>query len=141
MQKTTDELLKVLKSKKTYSEFLNQEFGELYFVSASQYLEMLIKEKNLKKSEVINKSNIDKNYAYQIFNGIKTNPSRNKILMLSFGMGLTIEETQKLLKICSLSELYPRSPRDSIILFGLDKKKSLIETNELLCEFSLEILE
>lgn len=141
MEKSTDELLNILKSKKTYNEFLNQEFEELYFKSASQYLEILIKDKKLKKSEVINKSNIDKNYAYQIFNGIKTNPSRDKIIMLSFGMGLTIDETQKLLKICCLSELYARNPRDTIILFCLEKKKSLIDTNEMLNDFSLEILE
>ena len=141
MQKSTDELLKILKQKKTYSEFLNQEFSELFFSSASEYLEILLKEKGIRKSEAINKSNIDKNYAYQIFNGIKKNPSRNKIIMLAFGMSLTIEETQKLLKICSLSELYVRNPRDTIILFCLNSKKSIIEANEILSEFNLEILE
>ncbi len=141
MQKSTDELLKILKEKKSYNEFLDQEFSELFFTTASEYLEMLLKEKGVKKSEAIEKSNLDKNYAYQIFNGIKTNPSRNKVLMLSFGIGLTIEETQKLLKIFCISELYARNPRDTIILFCLNKRKNLIETNEILNEFSLDLLE
>lgn len=141
MDKSTDELLEILKSKVTYEDFFSQEIGELLFSSISEYLEMLINEKGLKKSEVIERANLDKNYAYQIFNGTKTNPSRNKIIMLSFGMGLTLNETRKLLKLCSISDLYIRNPRDSIIIFCLTKGKSIIECNEYLSDFSLEILE
>ena len=141
MEKTTSELLNILKSKKSYNEFFEEEVGELSFASISDYLEILINEKKLKKSEVIKKSNLDKNYAYQIFNGTKTNPSRDKMLMLAIGMGLNLEETRKLLKICQLSDLYVRDPRDSIIIFSLDKGATLMETNEKLHDFSLEILE
>lgn len=141
MEKSTEELLNILKNKKTYGDFLSEEIGELCFSTVSEYLEMLLSEKRLKKSDVIRKSNLDKNYAYQIFSGIKTNPSRDKIIMLAFGMGLTLTETRKLLKISGLSDLYVRSPRDSIIIFCLDKHYSLIDTNMYLSDFSLEILE
>lgn len=141
MGKSTEELIEILKSKRTYEEFFTQEVDELYFSDIAQYLEMLLKEKGLKKSDVIKGSNLDKNYAYQIFNGNKTNPSRNKILMIAFGMRLNLSETRKLLKIAKLSDLYPRDVRDSIIIFCLEKGKSLIEVNENLLDFSLEILE
>ena len=77
MEKSTGELLEILKSKKNYDEFLKEEIGELLFESLSDYLDTLIKNKGLKKSEIIEKSNLDRNYAYQIFNGTKLNPSRN----------------------------------------------------------------
>ena len=141
MEKSTDELLEVLKSKRTYEEFFEEEIGEFYFSSIGEYLELLLTEKKLKKSEVIQRANLDKNYAYQIFNGNKTNPSRNKILMLAFGMKLTLPETRKLLKIASLSDLYVRSPRDSIIMYCLTKGSSLITCNEYLNDFALELLE
>ena len=141
MKKTTTELLEILKSKKDYSEFLNQEVGEMIFSSAAEYLELMIKDKKLKKSDIIREGNLDRNYAYQIFNGIKKSPSRNKILMISFGMHLNIEETRKLLKLFELSDLYARSPRDGAILFCLNKGMSLIDTNEMLCSLGLEILE
>ena len=141
MDKSTNELIEILKSKKTYEGFLDQEIGELYFSSLSEYLEMLINEKGFKKSEIINRSNLDKNYAYQIFNGNKTNPSRNKVLMLAFGMGLSLNETRKLLKIASLSDLYVRSPRDSLIMYCLHNRFSLISCNEYLNDFHFEILE
>ena len=141
MEKSTEELLEILKSKKTYQDFLQEEIGELVFSSLSEYLEMLINEKGLKKSEIILRSNLDKNYAYQIFNGNKTNPSRNKVLMLAFGMGLTLNETRKLLKISSQSDLYVRSPRDSLIMHCLNNGASLITCNEYLCDFNFELLE
>ena len=130
MEKSTDELMKILNSKKSYNEFFEEEVGELCFSSVADYLEVLLNEKHLKKSDVIRKSNLDKNYAYQIFNGNKLNPSRNKMLMLAFGMGLSL----------NLPDLYVRSPRDSIIIFGLNKKMSLIDVNESLSDFSFEIL-
>ena len=141
MEKSTSDLLSVLKSKKNYSEFFQNEIGELIFKSLDEYLGVLLKEKNLKKSEVIEKSNLDKNYAYQLFNGIKKNPSRDKILMLAFGMKLTLDETRKLLKIAELSDLYVRIPRDSVIIFCLQNGKNLIETNEMLDDYNLKILE
>ena len=141
MEKSTSDLLSVLKSKKNYSEFFQNEIGELIFKSLDEYLGVLLKEKNLKKSEVIEKSNLDKNYAYQLFNGIKKNPSRDKILMLAFGMKLTLDETRKLLKIAGLSDLYVRIPRDSVIICCLQNGKNLIETNEMLDDYALKILE
>lgn len=141
MKKSTDELMKILNSKKSYSEFLQDEKVEFAETSISEYLNELLEEKQLKKSEVIRRGNLDKNYAYQIFNGYKRNPSRNKVLMISIGMGLTLTETRRLLKICNQSDLYIRNARDSVIIFGIDKKMTLMEINELLNDFSFEILE
>ena len=134
-------MLEILKSKNTYREFFEEEIGELSFTSVSEYLDLMIKEKKLKKSEVIEKANLDKYYAYQIFNGTKENPSRDKLIMLAFGMGLNLNETRKLLKLCGAAELYARSPRDSIIIFCLEKRNDLLICNEYLHDFSLEILE
>gem|GEM_PF-170731 len=114
---------------------------KLKFKTIAEYLDMLLSEKKLQKNEVIARSNLDRNYAYQIFNGRKTNPSRDKMIMLSIGMGLTLEETRKLLKVSSLSDLYIRNPRDSIIMYCLVQKNDLIETNETLSNYGVDILE
>lgn len=141
MEKSTEELMEILKNKKSLVAYFEEEINELVFSSLAEYLELLISEKKLKKSTVITKSNLDKNYAYQIFNGNKTNPSRNKMLMLAFGMSLSVAETRKLLKIANVSDLYVRNPRDSIIIYCLNKGLSLIDTNEYLCDYNLELLE
>ena len=141
MEKTTNELLEILESKKSIEAFFNEEIDELIFSSLSEYLELLISEKKLRKSTVIKRSNLDKNYAYQIFNGNKENPSRNKVIMLAFGMGLSVLETRKLLKVAGVSDLYARNPRDSIIIYCLNKGLSLIDANEYLNDYNLELLE
>lgn len=140
MEKTTGELLEILKSKKDYSEFFNEEKHEMIFKSVSEYLNFLLEEKKMTKSEVIKNSNIDRTYAYQLFNGTRDKPSRNKMLMLAIGMHLSIDETQKLLKISELAELYIRLPRDSVILHCLEKGFSLDDTNLYLDKHGLEIL-
>lgn len=141
MNKSTDELMNILKSKKTYEEFFEEEVGELCFSCISDYLNLLVTEKKLKKSEVIQKANLDRNYAYQIFNGTKTNPSRDKILMLAFGMGLNVNETRKLLRLSQLKDLYVRDPRDSVLIFCLNKGYTLLAANESLDDFGLPCLE
>ena len=141
MEKSTSELLESLKSSRNYDEFLSKEVNELNFASLSEYLNILIESKGIKKADIILKSNLDKNYAYQIFNGTKNNPSRDKIIMLAFGIGLNLEETSVLLKNAKHPDLYVRDPRDSIIIFCISNSKSLIETNVLLDEHSLPILE
>ena len=141
MYKSTEELTNILKSKKSYTDFFQEEVGELEFKTIAEYLDMLLSEKKLQKNEVIARSNLDRNYAYQIFNGRKTNPSRDKMIMLSIGMGLTLEETRKLLKVSSLSDLYIRNPRDSIIMYCLVQKNDLIETNATLSNYGVDILE
>lgn len=141
MEKSTGELLEILKSKKNYDDFLKEEIGELLFESLSDYLETLIKNKGLRKSEVIEKSNLDRNYAYQIFNGNKKNPSRDKMLMLAFGMRLNLPETEKLLKMAKLPELYVRDPRDNAIIFCINKGMTLIEANVNLMDHNIPILE
>lgn len=141
MERSTNELIEILKSKKTYEEFFFEEVGELCFDSVSEYLLVLLNEKGLSKSQVIKGANLDKNYAYQIFNGTKTNPSRDKMIMLSFGLKLNLNETRKLLKISGLPDLYARSPRDSVIMFCIHKGESLMTTNEQLNDFGLDILE
>ncbi len=141
MKKSTGELLEIMKSKRSYDEFLAEKSGELIDTTLSKYLEELAEKKRLKKSEIINKGNLDKNYAYQIFNGTKTNPSRNKVIMLAFGMELNLKETSELLRIANKSDLYVRDARDSVIIFGINKKMTLIQVNELLLDHGLAILE
>ena len=141
MNKSTGELLDSLKSVRSYDEFLKKEIGELNFSTLAEYLEMLIESKKLKKSDIITRGNLDKNYAYQIFNGTKTNPSRDKVLMLAFGMGLDFNETTVLLKNAKQPDLYIRDPRDSVIIFCLENHMTLIQANEQLLDNGLEVME
>lgn len=138
-QKTTDELLEILKQKKSFDEYLKED-AQFIEEGLAEYLDRLLIERKLKKADVIKKSQIDRNYAYQIFGGIRK-PARDKILALGFGMGLNIDEIQRLLKVSENPVLYVKNRRDSIILFGIDKQVSLSEMNEFLYEMGENIIE
>lgn len=92
------------------------------------------------KNTAINNSALNQIYGYQIFDGKRKKPSRNKLIQLIFGMGLDITDSQRLLKIAGVNELYPRVKRDSIIIFALNKKISLSECDELLFELGEETI-
>ena len=53
MYKSTEELTNILKSKKSYTDFFQEEVGELEFKTIAEYLDMLLSEKKLQKNEVI----------------------------------------------------------------------------------------
>ncbi len=105
----------------------------------SEHLNALLKQKGLKIADVVRGSLLDRVYVYQIFSGKKT-PSRDKLIAISFGLGLSADETQKMLKLSGNIELYARDERDVIILFALQRGKNIFETNDLLHSYNFKVL-
>ena len=131
IKKPTDELMSALKQSTSIDQYI-QEQGD-YFIGQklSESLCELVEKKGLSKYEAIQRSDINEIYGYQIFSG-KRYPSRDKLLCLSVGMGLTVDEAQSLLKLAGYAMLYPKRKRDSIILFGLERGYTIIQINESL---------
>ncbi len=139
-KKSTAELLKELENFSSFEEYENANKDYLISKSLSEYLSELIAERNLSKAEVIRKSELNENYAYQLLSGLKSAPNRDKLISLSVGMDLSVNETNSLLKLAGLSPLYPRVKRDSIIIINMNAHKSVIEINEALFEENEETL-
>lgn len=139
MQKSTQELLKALQSKQDIRSYLEENQKELLSDSLQQLLEELLEKKQLTKAKVIERGNLDRVYAYQIFAGTRS-PSRDKLLQLCLGMQATVEEAQKLLRAAGQAQLYPRDRRDSILLFALHQQISVIEVNSLLADLEEKLL-
>ena len=92
-------------------------------------LEALLSEKGLVKADVIAKSEVSQVYAYQIFSGVKEAPNRDKVLSLLIAMELSLDEVQSFLKLAGYPFLYAKNKRDSIIIFCIQNRKSVIQTN------------
>lgn len=140
MNKNTQELLKLLKNSRKIESYLSSQSKELQEFSLPEYLDKLLKEKNLKKSQCILEANLQRNYGYQIFSGERT-PSRDKLLSLCIAMSLTPEETHSLLCATGYADLYPKNKRDSILIFSLEKHLNLLDTNELLYDLGEKTLD
>lgn len=128
---STEELNHQIEEATNIEDFLNANREYMLSGSLSQHLTALLVEKKISKADVVRGSLLDRAYVYQIFSG-ERRPSRDKLLALSFGLRLTADETQKLMKLSGNRELYARDQRDAVILFALRHHKTIMETNELL---------
>lgn len=137
--KNTEELTHEIKSATDIDDYLTVNSDNMLTTTLSDYLNTLLRQKKIRKADVIRGSLLSRAYVYKIFAGEKI-PSRDKLIALAFGLGLSDSETQKMLKLSGYRELYARSKRDALLLFALQKHKSILEVNELLYDHHLVIL-
>ena len=139
MQKDTSKIVEELGLCPDFQTFYKENREYMVSGNLAELLSQLLESKGLKKAQVIKYAELSEVYGYQIFSGIRV-PERKKLLCLAVGMGLNIEETQQLLKCAGYSQLYVKSPFDSVVLYGLCKELSVVQINELLYEYELETL-
>ena len=131
MPKSTGDLFTELKDDKNLNGYLRRNREE-FVMPLGEYLEKLLAEKNLTKKEVIERSDLNREYVYHIFSGLKKNPSRPKILAIAMAMELDLDEIQYLLRYAGFGLLYPRNQWDAIIISAVEQKFTVAQTNELL---------
>jgi transcriptional regulator with XRE-family HTH domain len=127
-------------SSKGLADYLKQHTIANDNLSFSAVFQDLLEKHNLKKADVIQVSNLDRTYAYQILNGSKS-PSRNKILALGIAADFSVKEIRKLLECASVGILYSRSARDAVILYGIENHLGLAHINEMLFDINEAIIE
>lgn len=135
----TQKLLENLSSYKELKNILQENTSEFIAQPLCDALAELLKEKNLTRAQAIRNSMLNTIYAQQIFTGSRT-PSRDKLLAIIFGMHLSFQEADTLLKQQGYPRLYPRKERDAVIIYGLLHGLSLLDTNMLLYENELETI-
>ena len=102
--------------RKTLSGIQNETFK----ASLGQYISQIIISKGFSNKEVIVNAGFSKNYFYQVLNGRKKQPGRDKVFQLCFGLKLGVEEANTLLKKAGHNELYARNERDVIVMLCLN---------------------
>ncbi|MGN0636776.1 MAG: helix-turn-helix domain-containing protein [Huintestinicola sp.] len=139
MIKNTDEMQQEILNADNIYDMLENNRESFSCEALSDYLKKLLEEKNIKPAEAVRRSGLDRSYGHQIISGRKA-PSRDKLIALSFGMELSLDETNALLKASRNRTLYARDQRDAVIIYALANKLSIIETNQLLFDKSIEII-
>lgn len=106
--------------------------GKLYEApDIVRYMNSLLYARGLTVQDVIVGCDMNRSYAYQMFNGNRA-PTRGFLLNLAFLLQLSETETQRLLKIAGRQPLYARNRRDAAILYGLSHGMTAEETEGLL---------
>ena len=139
-KKDTVYLQEELRKTNNLELFEEENDAELCIQTVPEYLNQLLTKCNKKKTEIGKRANLDESYMCQIFSG-RRNTKRDKLLQLALGFPLTLEETQRLLRLGGYSELYVRRKRDAYLMFALEKEYDVMQTNALLYEKGVEILE
>ena len=138
MKKTTD-LLNELTGSNNIDKYFKDNQDSIVDSSLSEHLCQIFNERNLSKADVLKKANLNEIYGYQILAG-KRMPSRDKIISLCIGADFSIDDINYALKISGFAPLYPKTPRDSIIIYGIQKHLQIWQINENLFSHNFETL-
>ena len=135
----TNTLMKRLFKAADLDTYLEGNEGNLHSPDFYTLLKQACEKRDLLPAQVIERSQIERTYGHQLFNGTRR-PSRDKVLQLALGLGLSVDETQRLLRAAGKSQLYPRLKRDAVILYALQKKLPILTVQENLTKYGLTLL-
>ena len=133
-QKTTDELLDVLKKKPTYAEGQQEIRSEQYSENLSSYLNGIAARRDMKPADIMRRSGLKKSYFYSLLDGRRDKPARDVLIQLGFGFCMNLDEVQDFLKRLGAAQLYPRIARDGAIIYALQHGMDIIECDILLAD-------
>ena len=138
-EKKTQQLETELKESRNIQTFLKKNEPLIKDQNFTRYIRKLIHTKKKSASLLIRKTNIEKSYFYQILNG-RRKPGRDKIILIAIALGLTKDETQKLLKIGKEGSLYAKDKRDIVIQYCIINNYGVIKTQTYLENNGFEML-
>mgnify|MGYP002624764203 CR=1 FL=1 len=136
-ERLTDELLQELLDSTSPDAYLDK--AELPDRTLADYLADLLRDRSMTRAEVIRASGVNATFAYHVFNG-QRNIGRENAIMLAFGLRCTLRETQRLLRLAGVSELWCKVPRDAVIIFCIDRGKTRAECDDELFARGMDTL-
>lgn len=123
----TEDLLKRLLASSSVESYLDTH--ETVNTTLTEFLRELIDARRLKRSEVARESGLNPTVVYDIFAG-KSRPGRDHAIMLALGIGCTLRETQRLLRLDSVAELWCKNRRDAIVIWCIEHGMSRACTDD-----------
>ena len=104
MKETSDLMSRLnnISNDKALNDFIKDVDGN-YPLTFSEYIKKIMIDRGLYKIDISKLSLIDRSYTSQIIEGTKK-PGRDKVLAIAIGLKLSIDETQKALKLAGLNE-------------------------------------
>ena len=138
-KKNTRELETSIKSTTSINAFLSDQQQSMVDISPGACIKRLMTREKISGSRLLKSTNLSKSYFYEILSD-KKQPGRNVFIQLLIGLKLPFDECQKALKVCRYSPLYARNRWDAIIIYCIENRKSLEETNIILESQKLPLL-
>lgn len=137
---STETMLGKLKTAREIGSFIEENEKSFCNSTIREHFDMLFEKYGIGKAKAIERSNIERCYAYQILRGLK-DAKRDKYIRLAIGIGLNLDDTQRLLTVARHGVLYPKILRDAVIIFGINNRFDVIRLEWLLEEQRVDPLE
>lgn len=134
----TKELLHRLSESDDIKKFIDDNENEFINVKCTDFLNSILAQKCISIASVAKRSG-QGDYVYKVLNG-ERRPSRDVLISIAFGMQLSLDETQLLLRISKNAILDPRDRRDSVIIYGIKEQLLVEKLNDLLFEMNFNTL-
>ena len=128
MSDTTSKLFRRLRDRDSGESLLNQAQAA---PTCARVLREILEQAGMTASEWIAGADISKSYGYQVLRGERI-PGRDILLRTALTLQLSLKETQRLLAVGGCGALYPKVRRDAAVIFALNQKMTLLETEDLL---------
>lgn len=128
MPDTTSKLFRRLRNRESGESLLNQAQAAPI---CARVLREILEQAGMTASEWIAGADISKSYGYQVLRGERI-PGRDILLRTALTLQLSLKETQRLLAVGGCGALYPKVRRDAAVIFALNQKMTLLETEDLL---------
>ena len=136
-----EEQLKTISSERDAESFVEKHSGS-GFASFYDYLNAFMEDKGIEIKDIAAGSNINPNYVYQLINGRKKNPGRDKVLAICIASGMDYRETNRALEVAGHRALYPKDERDAWIAISINNgERDVVKVNELLDSKGLKVME
>ena len=97
----------------------------------SSYIKSYVEHNSISLASLQKRSYIERSYFYQIVRGSK-HPGRDKVISIALAAGMTLPDTQIALQKAGGWSLCCIDPRDSVLIYAVNKSLSIAETNSLL---------
>ena len=138
------------KSDDDFSAFVERNEAEFsYNPQVGRYIKDVLqsRQQTLNIPEIAELTGLSRSYLYQLIPAkdtppktVKSNPDRKILLAIALVLKFSVDETQHLLKYANEPELYPRRKFDAVIIYALERRLRLVDTNILLASKQCDLL-
>ena len=144
-QKTTKELEKILGNTHPdqIEQFLQENADKMIQNDKifSIYIHEQLRKKGITQQEVFLRADIPERYGYKLLSEYKKTKQRDYIIRICYAAGMDLEETQKALTLYGMAPLYPRIPRDAVLMIAINQHSGdILCVNQLLVSHGMEPL-
>lgn len=136
-EKSTDELLKALGKTHpdNFDSFVQENKDSMLDESRTfqVYIRDILSKNGITQQKLFIHADIPERYGYKLLSGEKHTKQRDVILRICYAAKMTLEETQRALQKYQMPQLYPKIPRDALIMIMFNERPGMIiDVNEML---------